>query len=139
MSTKLTIIILLSTALTIIHCIFGCIVIKDETNKEIITLCQYIWIYNFFSTVSSAFQTLFGLYVTVFTILITDTKKKKCIISYLIEMALLIAFGTIIYIRTSTECSNIYMNNYPQTWQYFTITYRYAVSIWCIFILTNFI
>jgi len=133
MNVKLTILILLVTVLTAAHCIFGFFVIKEETTKDLITLCQYIWIYNLVGAIGSALQTIGNIIIIVFAILVSDTKRSRCLISYMIKLALLVIFGIIILTTIHSDCRNTYETSYPKTWLYFTITVWYSVAVWGIF------
>jgi hypothetical protein len=137
MTCKLTCTICLITIFTVLQCICGFFVLKEETTKSIITACQYIWAYNLSAIIGFVIQTFYNAYAIVFTILTTDGMKKRRIMLYLTGLALLIIIGSIIKVRISSGCIDSYENNYPKTWLYFNVTYWYSVSAWCMFAVVN--
>ncbi|AYV84020.1 MAG: hypothetical protein Hyperionvirus15_58 [Hyperionvirus sp.] len=134
---KLTGIVFLSFLLSAAQALVAYYAIYKNSDTEIVTECQYVWLYEVASGIHGTLQAIFSVYTVVCFLLMSEDRKKRPLQSHLTGMGILVIAGIVILKRISPECTLKYENQYPDLWKCFNITFWYAVTILCLFALVN--
>lgn len=134
MDIKYTILSLLCGIASAIQAFTGYMAIRADTDKNIVTACQYLWGYDLVSAVCATGQGIYCLSALACAIFTTTAHKRRTVMLYLAYLFVLMGWGTLIKLEIDQDCSSTYDERYPEIWKYFHWTFWWAVGVWCVYV-----
>lgn len=135
LSTCLSLIIFTTSICTCIYSFFGgTIVFNENITIDLIYKCYYLWLFNCTAVILSIIQSLYSIYILLFTVIMPIESKKKCIVFFLLKTLLILSIGTYIILNIDDGCKNDYIKNHLELWNFFIVSYIYSIIIWTVFI-----
>jgi len=96
MSCKFVILTIGFFIVSLVLTVLGGVTLWNNTNKDVVTACEYVWGYDLLSTLINGTQTIYCLIMIVFAIVKSDAQKRDRVIGYMISQIIILIFGAVI-------------------------------------------